>query len=362
MQSSFLQRQLLTIVREKLIPWAQDGAPLILIQPPVQAPPEIKVTTYPAKPLSERKKEHSRLALHLWPADELNALRVPYLGCVLEGEADLKTGITTSMLSQNPSLDKNCGRQVLALPERSFFCVPPGVPITGLTRRAHWERPHPENSHSHIIWINVLPAGIFCHLCTSSGASHVTHPFLFSWDFQVNAMIQFLLDELTAHAPRYQEMSRAQLLILLLQIERALAREETQQVNTNAQIEAFASWLPGTSAQPANEPSHSVLQSACHYIQTNANKELSPALIARHTYVSPSKLHRTFRAELGLSVMQYVAQYRIEKAKTMLTITDLSIAEIGNFVGFQHPSHFSRIFAHEVGLSPSDFRQQHQAD
>ena len=359
MLTTNLKGKLLQVLGEKLIPWAQEGTPLMLVQPPVQATSEIKVTSYAAAPLQDEKQEISHITAHFWPDEKLNALRVPYLGCVFEGEADLKTGITASRMAQLPqnSLEaKECGRQILSLPERSFFCVPPGVPITGANAGGHWERPCPEESHSRIFWIHILPAGVICHTCTSEGKKHITHPYFFVHDLQIAALAQLMMEELQTRAHRFEAVSQSQLLIMLLRVERALISTEPVLVDNNEKIESLASWSSTQPLSPDADP-HSILQRACNYIQTHVTISLSPAIVARHAYVSTSKLNRIFRTELNLSVMQYVTQYRIEKARPLLVGTDLTIAEIGVIVGYRHPAHFSRIFAREVGLSPASFRK-----
>lgn len=232
---TLLQNKMLKVLSEKIIPWAKSDARLVLVQPPVLAGPETSVLSYPAEPLQTGQKERSHVMLHLWPAEELNAMRVPYLGCVFEGEADLKTGVTDEMVTEGATDYADCARQVLTLPAGTFFCVPAGVPISGAGSRGHWERPNPEKSHSRIFWMHILPAGIICHTCTSRGHEHVTHPYFFVRDWQIMPMMEFLIEELRSREWHYEAVAGSHLLTLLLRVERALHTTESIIANTNDQ-------------------------------------------------------------------------------------------------------------------------------
>ena len=47
----------------------------------------------------------------------------------------------------------------------------------------------------------------------------------------------------------------------------------------------------------------------------------------------------------------------VEKAKSLLWGTEQSISEIAYELGFEHPSHFTKIFKAKTGKSPSEYRQ-----
>ncbi|WP_317124810.1 helix-turn-helix domain-containing protein [Arachidicoccus soli] len=47
----------------------------------------------------------------------------------------------------------------------------------------------------------------------------------------------------------------------------------------------------------------------------------------------------------------------VEKAKTLLWNTSKSISEIAFDLGFEYPSHFSKVFKNRTGISPLEFRQ-----
>jgi AraC-like DNA-binding protein len=60
---------------------------------------------------------------------------------------------------------------------------------------------------------------------------------------------------------------------------------------------------------------------------------------------------------MGLSVTQYLNQFRLTKAKQLLSETDFSITRICFDVGFNSLTHFERVFKHIEGQSPSEYRK-----
>jgi AraC-like DNA-binding protein len=75
--------------------------------------------------------------------------------------------------------------------------------------------------------------------------------------------------------------------------------------------------------------------------------------------VSEGYLSRCFTQETGLSLIHYVARYRIQEAKQLLNAGNMSITEIALEVGFSDSNYFSRAFRREVGVSPFAFRRNH---
>ena len=73
--------------------------------------------------------------------------------------------------------------------------------------------------------------------------------------------------------------------------------------------------------------------------------------------MSRSHIHRKLTEELGLSISDYIAQIRLQKAKELLAQTDSPIYEIANSVGYADANYFSRSFSKIYGFPPSAVRQ-----
>jgi len=80
--------------------------------------------------------------------------------------------------------------------------------------------------------------------------------------------------------------------------------------------------------------------------------------VAREVRLSPSYFSRVFREETGATFTSYLSGLRIEKAKQLLSGSDLTILEVALEVGFSDQSHFSRVFRKLAGVTPARYRNR----
>ncbi|MDO5547094.1 MAG: AraC family transcriptional regulator [Eubacteriales bacterium] len=76
--------------------------------------------------------------------------------------------------------------------------------------------------------------------------------------------------------------------------------------------------------------------------------------------VSVSYLSHSFKRATGHSVMQYMTQRRIGEAQTLLVTTTRPIKQIAQLVGYMDLSYFTRVFSHNVGMSPRKYRKVYE--
>ena len=72
--------------------------------------------------------------------------------------------------------------------------------------------------------------------------------------------------------------------------------------------------------------------------------------------LSPNYLSDLLGKFTGKTTQEHIHLELIDKAKTMLWGTNQSISEIAYGLGFEHPSHFTKIFKTKTGKSPSEYR------
>ena len=73
--------------------------------------------------------------------------------------------------------------------------------------------------------------------------------------------------------------------------------------------------------------------------------------------MSISQLNRKINGVTGYSIMSYVLQLKLNKAKKMLVDNDLSVTEVSEASGFSDASYFSRVFKKEFRVSPSHYKK-----
>jgi len=79
--------------------------------------------------------------------------------------------------------------------------------------------------------------------------------------------------------------------------------------------------------------------------------------LAREAGVSPKYLCRIFSQLTGKSPVEYLNEYRVERACALLSDTDLPILDIGLSCGFNDQSYFIKTFKRYKGKTPGGYRK-----
>lgn len=87
------------------------------------------------------------------------------------------------------------------------------------------------------------------------------------------------------------------------------------------------------------------------------NENFSVHELSRELLLSRSQVHRKIKALTGMSTAVYIRFVRLQKAKELLTNTQLSISEIAYQVGFKTPVYFSQAYKDVFSESPSATRK-----
>jgi AraC-like DNA-binding protein len=90
-------------------------------------------------------------------------------------------------------------------------------------------------------------------------------------------------------------------------------------------------------------------------------RPLDLAAVAARAGYSRYHFVRRFRAAYGETPGHYLARRRIERAQELLRSANLTVTEICMLVGFSSLGTFSRRFKAQVGLTPTEFRNQARA-
>ena len=101
------------------------------------------------------------------------------------------------------------------------------------------------------------------------------------------------------------------------------------------------------------------VKAARNYIASNYSYGVSVDEIADYIGISRSHLFRAFKTYTGESPKEYLSNYRINTACTLLRETNLSITAISKSVGFENNLYFSKAFHKVKGISPSQYAKEH---
>jgi len=98
------------------------------------------------------------------------------------------------------------------------------------------------------------------------------------------------------------------------------------------------------------------IKSALEYINDHYSEKISVAEMAQLAGFSESYFMSLFRQYVGMSCIQYVNLYRIQKAAHALEETTKSVSEIAMIHGFDNISYFNLQFRRTFGMTPREFR------
>ena len=79
--------------------------------------------------------------------------------------------------------------------------------------------------------------------------------------------------------------------------------------------------------------------------------------LANIAHYSSAQFRRLFRKLTQMSPSDYIANVRVNAAKTLLGTTDRRISDIASDVGFFDHAHLIRIFKRVVGTTPARYRR-----
>jgi AraC-like DNA-binding protein len=339
-------RQLKETLQNQLIPWAQSGSPLVYLGTPplVLGPNQVRQDPGPALP--PVRGRGTAVREQFWRDQNLNALSVPYMGCVVEGEADLVVGTTVPICRK---LKIDGARWVVQMPQKSFFILPPGVPISS-GQRAHWHRPNPEQAYSRIFWMHVLETGVNCHFSTSSNGGLVSHPYTFVTGNAAYPLAQAMLHELDAQSAQYMPIAYHLLSLFLRFMQRSLETSHLSQRDETA-YSLFR--------QAASD---AVVQRALRIIDADFTlRSLTVEQLAARLNISTVHLNRLFRRELDSTVIAYITKRRMELASRLLIQSAFTIEQVRMKCGYATSSSFIKAFIRHYGVTPTQYRLKHRA-
>lgn len=93
------------------------------------------------------------------------------------------------------------------------------------------------------------------------------------------------------------------------------------------------------------------------YINANYNQQITLKILCDEFFLSKVSLCKKFKSVMNCSIMEYVNQMRLSKAKSLLRETNKTIEEIAFDCGFSSANYFGLIFKKEVGLSPLNYKK-----
>lgn len=99
-----------------------------------------------------------------------------------------------------------------------------------------------------------------------------------------------------------------------------------------------------------------IIENIKSYVESNLEYDLSISDVASLYFYSEVYLGRLFKENVGKSFKEYVNSMRIKRARELL-LSDLSVIEIAERVGYNNVTYFNRVFKSETGKTPVEYRK-----
>ena len=91
------------------------------------------------------------------------------------------------------------------------------------------------------------------------------------------------------------------------------------------------------------------------YILEHYSEQISLSSMAKSCFITEAHLCRIFKNEIGKSPINFLIDFRIDKAVSLLANFDLSIREVSEKCGFTDFAYFSRCFKKRMQMSPTEY-------
>lgn len=105
------------------------------------------------------------------------------------------------------------------------------------------------------------------------------------------------------------------------------------------------------------DDAHELITQVKRYINEHLTDDISVAGIASHFYLSPNYFSRLFKRITEEGCNEYIVRKRIEKAKYLLSTTNIKIGKIAQDIGYRDTNYFSLAFKKHSGMSPVQYRE-----
>lgn len=99
------------------------------------------------------------------------------------------------------------------------------------------------------------------------------------------------------------------------------------------------------------------VEKAIAFMNQQYDRDIRIKDIADAVFVHEGYLHRIFKKSKGCTVLAYLTALRMERAKLLLSRTNIPVADICEHVGINSSPYFSCLFKKHTGRTPSEFRR-----
>lgn len=114
------------------------------------------------------------------------------------------------------------------------------------------------------------------------------------------------------------------------------------------------------SEESYNKNANRITDTLIKYIQDHYSEDISNEKLGKLVGYHPYYINRIMLKSTGMTLRQYLINYRMERAKKLLINTEYTINEVSEMCGFKTISYFSRLFKEKCETTPMTFRKNNR--
>ena len=145
----------------------------------------------------------------------------------------------------------------------------------------------------------------------------------------------------------------------LLLIERYCGREISTQMAKTQIIDSKRGNQNSYTNVTLHKPhSDQLVKQVQEFIEQNFRQPIQVSSLAAMANITPRTLNRRFQASVAMRPVEYIQAVRIEQAKRLLELGDVSIKSLADQVGYDDISSFTRLFKRATELTPKEYQDK----
>jgi two-component system response regulator YesN len=109
-----------------------------------------------------------------------------------------------------------------------------------------------------------------------------------------------------------------------------------------------------STTETASRPLNEILR----FLKSSPAMDHTLKSIGERFSINPNSVCNLFAKHLGTTFITYLSKLRLEQAKDLLRVTDLTIREIGVRCGYKNYYYFTRVFDEAYGRTPTEYRRE----
>ena len=110
--------------------------------------------------------------------------------------------------------------------------------------------------------------------------------------------------------------------------------------------------------EAAAEKENPHIQAVKQYVFSNLSRTITLEEVAEEVHLAPTYLCALFKKHTGQTFVGYVLEQKMEYAKRLMVVKELSLAEIAEHCGYEDYKYFSYTFKKVTGTTPTEYRKK----